>query len=138
MMSPQAKKKNLHLDMRVSPKIQKEVVGDQYRIVQVLLNLIGNSIKFTEKGTILVAAKCHDGNLEITVRDPGIGIPEEKLEFIFEPFNQLDASSTRKVGGAGLGLAISKGLVELMGGKISVKSTLGHGSIFSISLPIKC
>ena len=138
MMSPQAKKKNLQLEMKVSPKIKKKIVGDQYRIVQVLLNLIGNSIKFTEKGTISIAAQCHDGNLEITVIDPGVGIPEEKLEFIFEPFNQLDASSTRKFGGAGLGLAISKGLVELMGGKITVKSTLGQGSAFTLSLPIKC
>ncbi|MEJ2525353.1 MAG: ATP-binding protein [Desulfuromonadales bacterium] len=137
MMVPQAKKKNLHLAMNVSSNVPKEVVGDQNRIGQILLNLIGNAVKFTEQGSVLVTAECSDKTLDITVTDSGIGIPEDKLTAIFEPFNQVNTSSTGRDGGTGLGLAISKGLVKLMDGNITVKSTLGQGSAFSIGLPIK-
>jgi CheY-like chemotaxis protein len=112
-------------------------VGDRYRLDQVLINLIGNAIKFTDEGEVKVAVQHHAGHLEFTVSDTGIGIPEDKHKQIFQTFSQVDSSPTRRHGGTGLGLAISKGLVELMGGRIGVRSRLGHGSIFTFTLPVK-
>jgi CheY-like chemotaxis protein/anti-sigma regulatory factor (Ser/Thr protein kinase) len=137
MMAPKAREKNLRLDLSVCPSVPDDIMGDQYRIGQVLINLIGNAIKFTETGEVNVAVEPHDNSLVFTVSDTGIGIPENKLGKIFETFSQVDSSSTRRYGGTGLGLAISKGLVELMGGEIHVQSRLGQGSKFSFTLPIK-
>jgi signal transduction histidine kinase len=137
MMQPKADKKNLSLELEVSPKVPKNIVGDEYRLGQILLNLIGNAIKFTEEGEVKISVNLHDNKLVFNVSDSGPGIPEEKLESIFEDFKQADNSITRKHGGAGLGLAISSGLVELMGGRINVQSQLGQGSTFTFNLPIK-
>jgi signal transduction histidine kinase len=114
------------------------MLGDPYRLGQILLNLIGNAIKFTEEGEVTVKVERHDDSLQFNVSDTGIGISEDKREDIFDSFRQVDSSSTRSYGGVGLGLAISKGLIELTGGRISVHSELGQGSTFSFTMPLKC
>ncbi len=137
LMHNKAKKKGLHLSSEVSQNVPKSVVGDECRIGQILLNLIGNAIKFTETGWVKVSVAFDNSNLVFKVSDSGMGIPAEKQKNIFEVFKQADNSITRKHGGAGLGLAISKGLVELMGGSITVQSLPGEGSTFTFNLPIK-
>ncbi len=112
------------------------VLADENRVVQILYNLIGNATKFTTRGYIEVSAKVTGAVLEIAICDTGEGIPEEKLNDIFKPFEQMDTSITRKHGGTGLGLSITKQLVELQGGKIWVKSAPGKGSQFIFTLPI--
>lgn len=130
-----ADKKNISLKTKIGklPKIK----ADKARIKQVLINLINNAIKFTEKGSITVTARKKGSNVQIDIKDTGIGIQKEKLEQIFEKFYQIDSSLGRRYGGTGLGLAIAKELVELHGGKMKVKSKLGKGSTFKVILPIK-
>jgi len=111
--------------------------GDERRLMQVLLNIVGNAIKFTDKGSVDVAATLADGSFQISVRDSGPGIKEEDQVRIFEEFQQVDASSTRGKGGTGLGLAIAKRIVEMHGGSISVTSALGSGSTFVVILPVR-
>jgi signal transduction histidine kinase len=110
--------------------------GDERRITQVLLNLVGNAIKFTEAGKIEVRASMKDDYFEIAVSDTGPGIPVEERERIFDEFHQLDSSSTRTKGGTGLGLAISKKIIEMHGGRIWVESEFGQGSTFYFTLPV--
>ena len=114
------------------------VKADEYRLQQILYNLLGNAIKFSEEGTIEVSARTLEQEelVEVSVRDPGIGIPEEKQEEIFQPFEQGDASVERTYGGTGLGLAVTRQLVELHGGTIWVEATPGEGSTFSFTLPM--
>jgi len=138
-----AAEKQIELICRVDPAINPNRIGDPFRLRQILLNLISNALKFTEQGEIVVnvnadPAMSDQNNILFTVRDTGIGIPPEKLEAIFESFTQADSSTTRKYGGTGLGLTISRSLVELMQGHISVNSEPGKGSIFSflLDLPI--
>jgi PAS domain S-box-containing protein len=137
MLGGQAREKNLRLEIQVSPAIPAIVLGDPGRLRQILLNLVGNAIKFTDQGDVRVSVLLSDEHLEFAVSDTGIGIPEEKREMLFERFTQADNSFKREYGGTGLGLAISKGLVELMGGKISVRGREGNGSIFTFTLPLK-
>jgi signal transduction histidine kinase len=111
--------------------------GDERRLTQVLLNLVGNAIKFTDAGSVEIAAKAVDGFFAIAVSDTGPGVASSDQVRIFEEFQQVDSTSTRKAGGSGLGLAISKRIVEMHGGKISVESTLGAGSTFRIVVPIR-
>ncbi|MDO9224553.1 MAG: CHASE domain-containing protein [Pseudomonadota bacterium] len=111
------------------------VRADPLRLRQILINLVGNAIKFTQGGDITVKARALEGQIEISVADTGIGIPEADLPEIFDKFRQVDSSSTRKAGGTGLGLAITKSLVELHGGTITVDSRPGEGSIFTFTLP---
>jgi signal transduction histidine kinase len=111
--------------------------GDERRITQVLLNLVGNAIKFTESGGITVNAASADGAFQIAVVDTGPGIAPKDQQLVFEEFRQIDSSSTRTTGGTGLGLAISKRIVELHGGHIWVESELGHGSTFRFTLPVR-
>jgi len=111
------------------------VYGDESRIEQVLINLIDNAVKFTEKGKITISSRKEGDFIEIAICDEGIGIPEESLKNIFKSFEQVDGSIQRKYGGTGLGLSITKFLVELHGGEIYVKSTLGKGSEFYFTLP---
>ncbi len=130
-----ASKKNLELSIHVSPNVPKTVLGDPTRLRQLIVNLAGNAIKFTEAGSIVVDADLEErtGNevrLRISVSDTGIGIPLEKQEIIFESFAQADGSTTRRFGGTGLGLSISRQLVELMGGRMWVESEVGKGSAF--------
>jgi len=136
MMSPMAAEKGLALQLELAPAMPRYVVGDQYRLEQVLLNLISNAIKFTGAGEVTVAVRVDSDCLAFTVSDTGIGIPEDKHELIFQAFSQIDSSSTRRFGGTGLGLAISRRLVELMGGTIGVRSRVGGGSVFSFTLPL--
>lgn len=110
--------------------------GDENRLQQILYNLIGNALKFTEKGSVEVYARQIDTFIELEVKDTGIGIPEHKLESIFQEFEQGDGSSMREFAGTGLGLSISKKLVEIHGGKLWVKSTQGVGSSFFLTLPV--
>jgi signal transduction histidine kinase len=110
--------------------------GDERRIAQVLMNLVGNAIKFTDAGEVKVSVTVDDEMFVASVIDTGPGIPEEQQKEIFEEFQQVDSSSTRKKGGTGLGLAIAKRIVELHGGRIWVVSSAGQGSTFSFSLPI--
>jgi len=111
--------------------------GDEGRITQVLLNLVGNAMKFTETGKVEVRASAEHGWLQVTVSDTGPGIPAEEHSRIFEEFHQLDTSSTRTKGGTGLGLAISKKIIDMHGGTIWVESELGHGSTFHFTLPVR-
>ena len=111
--------------------------GDEGRITQVLLNLTGNAIKFTDEGEVSIEARTSDGAFVISVSDTGPGISEADQQTIFEEFRQADSSSTRKKGGTGLGLSISRRIVELHGGRLWVESTPGHGSTFSFTLPIR-
>jgi signal transduction histidine kinase len=110
--------------------------GDARRVSQVLLNLVGNAIKFTDKGEVEIRAIVEKGQFVLTVRDTGLGIADADQERIFGEFQQIDNSNTRKKGGTGLGLAISKRMVEMQGGTISVDSVLGQGSTFRVVLPV--
>jgi len=132
--------KGLSLKLQIPNEVPDALVGDELRVKQILLNLLGNAIKFTQKGgiTLSAAVKEHDSRkalIELTVTDTGIGIPKAVADDIFKPFVQGDSSTTRKYGGSGLGLAISRRLAELMGGSISVESTEGAGSTFRVLLP---
>jgi PAS domain S-box-containing protein len=132
--------KGLKLEVDVSEEIPHLLLGDQLRIKQILLNLIGNAVKFTAEGSITVSAGLLEQHgdsvlVRIVVCDTGIGISPEALDRVFMPFTQEDGSTTRRFGGTGLGLTISRRLAELMGGSISVESTQGVGSCFSVTLP---
>ncbi len=134
-LAVRAHAKGLELACRIAPEIPQAVVGDCTRLRQVVINLVGNAIKFTEAGEVVLEvrreAETEDGPvLHFAVRDTGIGIPEEKLAVIFEAFEQADAGTTRRYGGTGLGLAISRCLTELMEGRIWVESRVGCGSTF--------
>src|SRR5436190_14874811 len=111
--------------------------GDERRIAQVLLNLVGNAIKFTDSGEVRIAAKAANGTFRLAVIDTGPGIPDAEQARIFHEFHQVDSSNTKKKGGTGLGLAISKRIVELHGGRIWVESEVGKGSTFQIELPVR-
>jgi signal transduction histidine kinase len=111
--------------------------GDEQRLSQVLLNLVGNAIKFTETGEVCVQVTVDDGMFTVAVSDTGSGISEADQQRIFEEFQQADSSSTRKQGGTGLGLAIAKKIVELHGGHIWVESSLGKGSTFWFTVPVQ-
>ena len=110
--------------------------GDERRLTQVLLNLVGNAIKFTDTGEVFVKAAANNGLFNVSVRDTGPGISTVDQAKLFQEFQQADSSATRKKGGTGLGLAISKKIIEMHGGKIWVDSTVGQGSLFSFELPI--
>jgi len=111
--------------------------GDARRLSQVLLNLVGNAIKFTDMGEVAIGAMAENGDFVLTVRDTGPGIAPADQDKIFGEFQQVDNSNTRKKGGTGLGLAISKRMVEMHGGTISVDSELGHGATFRVTLPVR-
>ncbi|GJL78632.1 MAG: hypothetical protein NPINA01_16210 [Nitrospinaceae bacterium] len=134
-----SQEKGLALNHHIAPDIPSLLLGDPHRLRQVLTNLIGNAIKFTEQGEVLLRAELDPesespGGLLFSVSDTGVGIPDEKLESIFASFSQADSSTTRKYGGTGLGLAICKKLVELMGGSIWVESKVNEGSKFCFTV----
>ena len=139
---PVAYKKNLEVIVHVAPKVPDHLIGDWTRLRQVLLNLLNNAVKFTEKGEVTIAVRVlSEGKdtvrLRLSVTDTGIGIDQEKQKMIFSAFVQADSSATRKYGGTGLGLAISTALVKLMGSEMSLESSPGYGSSFwfDIDLP---
>ncbi|MDQ5984630.1 MAG: Sensor histidine kinase RcsC [Syntrophus sp. SKADARSKE-3] len=143
IMSMRAVKKGLELTCHIAPDVPVHLSGDPIRLRQIIVNLMGNAIKFTEAGEVVLdvtrspvtaSSQRQDGvELHISVRDTGIGIPSDKIDMIFDRFIQADASTTRRFGGTGLGLTITRRLVELMGGTIQVQSEIGKGSIFSFT-----
>jgi len=138
LFKAQAVQKGLTLTAEIEPNVPRMVRGDPVRLRQILANLTGNAIKFTQEGGIAITVSPIGGAwLRFTVQDTGPGIPPEKIETIFEPFVQADASTTRRYGGTGLGLAISKHLVEVMGGRIGAESELGKGSTFWFEIPLE-
>lgn len=135
VLAPRAHQKGIELACHIDSHVPDSLVGDPLRLRQVIVNLVGNAIKFTEQGEVVLRAQMESQNggeinVHFSVADTGIGIPPEKQSLIFEVFSQADSSTTRRYGGTGLGLAISAQLVELMGGSISVESQLGQGSTF--------
>jgi len=137
-LAVRAAEKDLELACRIDPEVTTALVGDPLRLRQVLVNLLANAIKFTERGEVVVDVKqstieSHTVELQFSVRDTGIGIPTAKLKSIFEAFGQADTSTTRRYGGTGLGLTISARLVEMMNGKIAVESEPGVGSVFTFT-----
>ncbi|MGM0500113.1 MAG: response regulator [Bacillota bacterium] len=144
MISVRAYKKGLEMPLRISSEVPECVIGDPDRLRQILINLLGNAVKFTESGQVFLDLRIDTDFSEkgkkkviFAVKDTGIGIAEEKQQKIFDSFTQADASSTRKYGGTGLGLTISKQLVELMGGEIWLRSSPELGSTFYFSMPFK-
>jgi signal transduction histidine kinase/CheY-like chemotaxis protein len=136
LLSPKAHDKRLELVVRVSPALPAQLSGDAGRLRQVLFNLIGNAVKFTDAGGVAVAASpAGPGRVRISVRDTGPGVPEDKQALIFEEFAQADAAHARLHGGAGLGLAIVRKLTATMGGSVSLFSRPGEGATFTIDLP---
>jgi signal transduction histidine kinase len=133
---PLATEKALMLTVALPPTLPPGR-GDERRLMQVLLNLVGNAIKFTEAGEVRIDAAARDGRFEVAVTDTGPGIPPAEQQRIFEEFHQADSSSTKSKGGAGLGLAIARRIVELHGGRIGVESRLGEGSTVSVTIPIR-
>ncbi len=137
LLATRAHAKNLELACRIDERLPKALRGDPYRVRQVLTNLVGNALKFTDSGEVLVDVLMQDAQtLRFSVHDTGIGIIPAVCERLFQAFEQADGSTTRRYGGTGLGLAICKSLVELMGGAIGVDSTEGDGSTFWFTLPI--
>ena len=132
-----ASSKGLDLAARIAPGMPQAILADPVRLNQILSNLVNNALKFTEQGQVLISMHVESGDLVMAVSDSGIGIPQKKLNTLFEAFSQADQSVTRKFGGTGLGLAICKRLAEAMGGSIGVKSELGKGSVFWVRLPIE-
>ena len=142
MVAPRAQEKGLELSCEIAFSVSDDLVGDPTRLRQVLLNLLGNAIKFTETGAVRLKVEPHLDStvptaLRFSIADTGIGIPREKLAQVFERFTQADSSTTRRFGGSGLGLTISKRLVELMGGRIWVQSEVDKGSLFAFAVPFE-
>ncbi len=138
LIAPRAQAKELEIAAYVEDGLPRRVIGDAARLRQVLLNLAGNAVKFTDRGgvAIIVEPGVWPGEIDMLVRDTGIGIAPEELGRIFEEFEQADGGVARKFGGTGLGLAISRRIVEQMGGRIAVESTPGAGSTFRVALPL--
>ncbi len=142
LLSSKASEKGIEILYRIQPGLPDSLMGDSVRLRQVLINLVGNAIKFTPKGHVLINVRGQSSRgsvaMRIDVKDTGIGIPKDKLEHIFSKFSQVDASTTRQYGGTGLGLSIASSIVRLMGGDIHLTSELGAGSTFTVefSLPI--
>ena len=142
LLQPKATEKHLDLDVVIDDRLPARVVGDCGRIRQIVLNLLSNAIKFTHQGSVRLTAAhlstAHgQARIAIAVSDTGIGIPDDKLARLFRPFTQVDASTSRNYGGSGLGLAICKRLAEAMGGTITVETTEGYGSTFTVSLALE-
>ncbi len=139
LMRVRAQEKDLALDIEYAFPIPEKIQSDPVRLKQILINLVGNAIKFTESGGVRLIVRCdeaggEEARLRIEVVDTGIGMTEEQIEHIFQPFSQADTSTTRQFGGTGLGLSISKRLAELLGGEIVIESTPGEGSSFMVTL----
>ena len=136
VLATRAAEKSVELVLRIDPTVPRWVEGDASRLRQVVVNLVSNAVKFTEHGEVVVrvSARNPDG-VVIAVHDTGIGIPPDKLDALFEPFTQVDASTTRRFGGTGLGLAISRRLTEMMRGNLRVESEVGQGTTFYLGLP---
>ncbi|MFA6087038.1 two-component regulator propeller domain-containing protein [Mucilaginibacter sp.] len=142
VFAERAARSNLDLVYQVEHNVPAQIIADAFRLKQILINLVGNAVKFTSKGEIFICVKLKSNSNKVfellfEIRDTGIGIPPNKLNRLFKAFSQVDSSTTRKYGGTGLGLAISEKLVNLMGGEISVKSDIGKGTTFSFTITAK-
>ncbi len=142
LFKPKANEKRLNFDVQTSPRIPQNVIGDPTRVTQIVVNLLSNAFKFTERGYVALTTELFDDNTDfatvrITVKDTGIGIEKRELPRVFERFQQAQDDTTRLYGGSGLGLAIVKNLAEAMGGFVEVDSKVGFGSTFSVVLPFK-
>lgn len=140
LFQPQLRDRAVRLGLDIDPDVPRRISADALRLHQVLVNLVGNAVKFTEEGEVRLRAQIHlaeaaPPRLQLTVTDTGIGIEASQIERIFSPFAQADGSITRRFGGTGLGLSISRRLVELMGGQLTVRSEPGRGSEFSVEIP---
>jgi signal transduction histidine kinase len=135
-VEPLANEKQLALNIEVAPELPQGH-GDERRLTQVLLNLLGNAIKFTDAGEISIKGASANGSFNVAVRDTGPGISPADQAKLFQEFQQADNSITRKKGGTGLGLAISKRIIEMHGGRIWVESSPGLGSTFAFTLPVR-
>jgi len=139
LFAEKASKLNIDLIYQIEPGVPEHIIADSMRLRQILINLVGNAIKFTHEGEIFIDVNenaLNNGELDLsfTVRDTGIGIPGDKLSRLFKAFSQVDSSTTRKYGGTGLGLVISEKLIHLMGGEINVVSEVGAGTSFSFNI----
>lgn len=142
VLSSKAKEKHIELRYTIDQEVPSAINGDSRRLYQILLNLVGNSIKFTNDGGVYIAVKLqkksiNGARLNFEITDTGMGIPEDKIDSIFDSFIQVDGKSNRKTGGTGLGLTIVKNLLDLMDGEIVVTSTINQGTCFSFNLPFK-
>jgi signal transduction histidine kinase len=138
LIAPEIESKRLALSVSIAPAARREVIGDALAFRQIVTNLIGNALKFTDEGSIGVELAIGEaGALVLAVSDTGVGIDPAEHDRIFERFVQVDGASTRRVGGAGLGLAITRALVELKRGTIRVDSALGAGATFTVVLPLR-
>lgn len=146
LVAAKAAEKGIELACQIDPNVPPAVLGDPVRLRQILMNLLNNAVKFTEIGEVVLSVSSEEkywqpgstGLLTLSVADTGIGIPEDRMDRLFKSFSQVDASTTRRYGGTGLGLVITKKLIELMGGEISVSSKPGEGTTFSFTLPCEC
>ncbi|GAB4380512.1 MAG: hypothetical protein Kow00121_36920 [Elainellaceae cyanobacterium] len=145
LLAPKASEKEIELIYTIDEQTPTYVIGDVSRLRQILVNLVGNAIKFTDRGEVLISVSSHCleflpnqplYEIQFTVKDTGIGIPADRLDRLFKPFSQVDASTTRHYGGTGLGLAISRRLSELMGGRLWVESVEGKGSTFFLTIQV--
>jgi signal transduction histidine kinase len=134
-IEPMVRKKQLEFVIDVASDCPV-IHTDRTKIKQVLLNLLSNAVKFTNKGSVVVRARCATGGVRVDVIDTGIGIRQSDLQAIWEDFRQVDQSRTREFGGTGLGLSITRKLLERLGGSVTVKSNYGDGSTFSVYLPL--
>jgi signal transduction histidine kinase len=137
--SPLASAKSLALFVEEDSDRELNITADRTRIRQVLINLVNNAIKFTDKGKVAIRVACQENQALVSVKDSGIGIQPGQLELVFQEFTQVDTSTTRKAGGTGLGLPISRRLIEMHGGRLWAESTgvPGEGSTFCILLPLE-
>ena len=137
MLSPMAKQNNVEFSYEIADDVPKTLLGDSFRLCQIILNLAGNAIKFTEDGEVKIRVSKQDKNIYFEVIDTGIGIEEKNLKHIFDDFTQADSSTTRRFGGTGLGTTIARELVKLMKGHIGAHSVLGEGSTFWFKIPLQ-
>jgi len=142
ILSPKAGAAGLSLVFDYPASLPREFAGDPGKIRQVLMNLVSNALKFTHRGEVRVSVSCvgidsQTAGMRVAVQDTGVGIPEDKLDLVFEKFSQVDSSNTRRYGCTGLGLAIAKELIAFMGGAIAVESRVGQGSTFWFTLPLR-
>ncbi|MEM8802144.1 MAG: response regulator, partial [Pseudomonadota bacterium] len=141
MLAARAATKGIAFAYRIEQTVPPAIYGDSIRIKQILLNLLNNAIKFTEEGEVVLSVIASGSEaaprVRFEIRDTGIGIPEDRMDMLFQSFSQIDASTTRRFGGTGLGLVITERLVELMNGEISVESTVGEGTCFIVDLPVR-
>jgi len=138
LLEPQAKKAGIRLEFEIAPDLPERMLSDETRIRQILINIVGNALKFTDRGSVTVRARSDGRDLLLSVSDTGIGMSPDVVAKLFTPFTQADASTTRRRGGTGLGLAISREFARRLGGDIGVSSKPGKGSTFTVRLPLNC